>query len=521
MRAVSIACICGIFAVSAAGVAAAESAAGAAPLEMLEKAGSEGNVEALLRLGDLYSGDYAVVADLAKAYAYYRRASEAGSDSGKLRVGEMLARGEGVAPDVERGRALVREVADTGNTRALMALGNLYGSGDVRPIDAAAATAAFEEAVAGGDQQALLLLGDLYSDGKAVAVDPSRAFGYYQRAAAAGSDTGKAQVGAMLIRGEGVARDVERGIAMIGEMAASGNASALVSLGDIYARGDAGPIDAAAAIAAYEKAAALGNAKGLLRLGAAYTYGTLVSADGKRAVEYLRAAADAGETAAVYALGKGYAEDRFGGIGSPAEGIRILRELEAAGVPDAVLALADCYLYGFGVTPDPKRAVAALEEAMQAGNLSAAIELIGIYREGRADHGVTIVPRNPSLARSYLAKIEDRLDFSDLVLQKLLLEAASGSSAGFQRIYDGMQALPSRVRSGLLRKVLAVNPNAYVYLVQAQLQTIGLYGSKKTGTLDGPTIRAVNEYCAQKGMKETCRPGPMSRAAAEVVSLAF
>jgi TPR repeat protein len=500
----------------------AEGSSAGDAMRLLERAGSEGNSEALLRLGDLYFGGSLVPADFARAFSYYQRAANTGSSTAKLRIGEMLVRGQGVEQDIERGRALVREVAESGNPKALVVLGNLYSAGDHSAIDATAAADAFEKAVALGDSEALLLLGDLFSEGEIVAVDMARAFGYYERAAAAGSDTAKTLVAAMTVRGEGTVANVDRGLDTLRTLADAGNAGALVALGDIYARGDAGSVDAAAAISLFEKAAAIGSTQALMRLGAAFSYGVIVRADGKRAADYYRRAADAGAIEARFALARGYTENGFDGVASAAEGIEILEEFAKAGMPDAVSALSDCYLYGLGVSRNPNRAVAMLEESMRNGNLEAALDLVDMYREGRMDRGMRLIRQNLSLARSYLDKIKERLSYSRLAYEEGLLDAAGGRrTETYQRIYDDMGILPPSLRSAMVRDLRTVNPNAYVYLVQSQLEKRGSYQGKKSGVLDGSTVRAINEYCAQRGAKDLCRFGPMSGPTAELLSFAF
>ena len=53
-------------------------------LDELKKAGRDGNIDALIRLGYIYENGSGVKADLQKAIRYYRQAAELGSEDAKL-----------------------------------------------------------------------------------------------------------------------------------------------------------------------------------------------------------------------------------------------------------------------------------------------------------------------------------------------------------------------------------------------------------------------------------------------------
>jgi TPR repeat protein len=486
-----------------------------------ERAALLGDPTGLTRLGTLYLEGRAVAPDPAKAADYFRQAAAAGSAPAKLRLGEMLARGRGVARDLDQGRALVREVAATGDTYALILLGDLYSGGDAGPVDGAAAAEAYEKAASLGSEEALARLGDLYYDGKAAQPDLVKALGYYRDAAEAGSQTATVRLGEMLIRGLGQPADVARGLAMLSELADSNDVLALVALGDIYAHGYADRIDAKAAIEAYEKAAVLGDSAALMRLGDTYYYGLLTPADGRKALEYYQRAVEAGNPYAQFSIGRGYLERGFGrSVGSPAEGVELLKQAERAGVEYAAVALSDAHLYGKGVGRDVKLALSLLVDAMQGGNLVAARQLIDIYRVGRRDGRVRLVAGNLGQARSYLQKIEGQLDLGSLALETLLLDSSPKQKPSYSNLYDRLQRLSPDHKSEGLRELRAANPNAYIFYAQTQLKRVALYRGKSTGQLDQATIRAINGYCDLKGAREICRFGPMSGRTADVLSTA-
>lgn len=70
-------------------------------------------------------------------------------------------------------------------------------------------------------------------------------------------------------------------------------------------------------------------------------------------------------------------------VHSPSEGIQLLREAIALGVPEAYQVLAGCYLSGEGVNADRDVAVQLLEESAKCGLLSAWQELVHLYTDGK------------------------------------------------------------------------------------------------------------------------------------------
>jgi TPR repeat protein len=495
---------------------------GAAAVRAYERAATLGSPEAPARLGDLYFAGKVVAPDMAGAVGYYRQAADAGSRTGKIRFGELLARGLGIAQDVDRGRALVREVADSGDVYALVTLGDLYSSGTAGPIDGGMASQAYEKAASLGSTDALIQLGDLYYEGRAVASNPTTAMDFYRRAADAESQVGKARLGELLVRGGlGVSQDIPGGLAMVREVAQAGNAVALVSLGDIYARGYAGRIDPVAAIRAYEVAARLGDTRALMRLGDLYSYGIVMPTNPKKAIDYYDRAARAGNAYGRFAIGTGYVESRLGGRRSPAAGITILRQAQKLGVADAAVALGDAYLYGQGVKRNVKRALSMLEQEMRDGNLTAARQLVDIYRSGRIDGRIELIAANLPVARSYFQGIGGQLDLADSAVERFLFKAEVAKRRDLPALYGSLGTLSPADRPLMVKRLRTINPRAYVFFLQTMLRQRGLSRGASTGSLTPANIRAVQDYCNLKRVRRSCRYGAMSGQTAEILSLAF
>jgi TPR repeat protein len=371
------------------------------------------------------------------------------------------------------------------------------------------------------DPQALMRLGDLYFYGEVIAPELQKAFDYYRQAAEAGSQTGKLRMGEMLARGLGVAQDVERGRRIVQEVADTGSISAQLALADMYGRGNAGPMDPPQAIIAYEKAISQGSTPAMLRLGDIYRYGRFKAPQYKKAATYYRQAADFGDAYGLYSLGRLYSEGLARRAGSPAEGLKLLRQAERAGVAGAAVAISDSYFYGYGVRRDAKKAVAILTKAMNEGNIQAAKELVAIYRDGQRDGRLLLIKRNLPRARKLLGEIGNRISSGEMAIEQFLIDCASAKSAGYLALYNRLRKFSSHDQSVLVRDLRRVNPNLYVFFAQSRLREIGAFKGKATGKLSATTSRAIRRYCNRTGTLYFCRHDPMSSQSAEMLSYAF
>jgi TPR repeat protein len=515
--------------------------------------------DALLRLGDYYSDGAAASVDYVRALDFYRQAAAAGRAGGTLRIAQMLIAGQGTAPDLPGGLALLESLAADGYPAALVALGELYIDGIPNALDAAPGKgltllrraadggdtnammllgdalialrgadadateilAIYQRAAALGRVDALLRIGDFWTEGALVPVDLGKGFAAYEKAAGAGSSSAVLRMAEMLARGHGVEADAGRGLQMVRDEADTGNATALLLLAELLLSGDVGPRDGAGAIAALEAAAAAGRPEALLRLGEIYRDGGVVPADSERAYGYLQAAAAAGHGFAHYLLGRGLTEGRFDRPGGPAEGLAMLQEALATGTEDAVIGLANAHLYGYGMAQDPEAAIALLEAEAAAGNLAAARRLQALFRDGSRDGDVVLVAPDAARAQAYLNLLAPRLGWGDRLVETLLMHAANTTDGNYQLLAGRLAELSPDDQGSLLRNLVGVAPNAFVYLVQRQLEIVGLYAGPQHGQLDQPTISAILQFCDRKQMGELCRRGPLTSQSAQVLSYAF
>ena len=339
----------------------------------------------------------------------------------------------------------------------------------------------------------------------------------FREAASLGDAKAQMRLGELMIHGRGTSRDVDGGLDLLRQAAAAGEVNALLLLGDIYARSLAGPNRGNEAIAAYEKAAELGRALAHVKLGQIYQDGRLVTANAQKSVDAYLAAIAAGRAAALVPLGKALAEGRFPHHGSRADGIRLLENARSQGVAEAVLALSDCYLNGTGVARSRDKALTLLRTALDAGNVDAGRRLVSLYRDGRKG----LLARNRKTALTYFARIKDRLQPGALQVETLLLDASAAAAGGYRGIQGQLLELRAPDRPSAVRKLRSVNPNAYVYVVQSRLGSLGYYSGSASGNLNAATMRAIRKYCGDRTSRKDCAGGPMTLRVTELLASAF
>jgi TPR repeat protein len=515
--------------------------------------------DALLRLGDFYSEGGAGQVDYARALEYYRQAAAAGRAGGTLRIAQMLIAGQGTEPDLSSGLAMLETLAADGYPAALVALGELYIQGMPGALEAAPekGLALLKRAADGGDANAMMLwgdalqrlpgtetnaldvlaayqraaelgrvdawlrIGDFWTEGAMVPVDLGEGYTAYEKAAGAGSTSARLRLAEMLARGHGVAANAEKGLQIVRDEAETGNGTALLLLAELLLSGDVGPPDGDGAIAALEQAAEAGRPEALLRLGEIYRDGIGVPADSARAYGYFQQAAATGHDFARYLLGRGLTEGRFNRPGAQADGLAMLEAALAAGTEEAAIGIANAHLYGYGLPQDPDAAITLLENEADAGNLAAAARLLALFRDGSRDGNVVLVAPDAAQAQTYLAMIAPTLGRGDMLVETLLMQAANMRDGDYAALAERIGELSPDDQGSLLRNLVGVSPNAYVYLLQGQLRLIGLYAGPQHGLLDQPTISAMLRYCDSKQVGDLCRRGPLTSQSAQVLSYAF
>lgn len=140
-------------------------------LDELKKAGKDGNIDALMRLGYIYENGSGVKADLQKAIRYYRQAAELGSQDAKL----ALALLELHSKINNRVVSLSNKVTIKGSNK----LNYQLSVSDLKNVLKRAKS---------GDKDAFFTLATIYDNGYGdIKADKSRAIALYKRAAKLGS----------------------------------------------------------------------------------------------------------------------------------------------------------------------------------------------------------------------------------------------------------------------------------------------------------------------------------------------
>ncbi|NBN78047.1 hypothetical protein GWI72_07185 [Microvirga tunisiensis] len=485
-------------------------------IDLLTKAGQAGNSWSYVRLGDVFSQGAGVERDAARAFGYYSAAADGGNKVAQLAVARALIAGDGVATDVERGLALLTGLAEEGDRNALLALGDLYSRGTTVPLDGARAVDYLTRAAEAGNTAAHTRLGEIYRDGIGVPVDPARSLAAFQAAQASGAATADLRLAEAALWGVGETQDVEKGVRLLREQASAGNIGAMLLLSEVLLRGELVAANVADGMKLLEDAAAKGNVTATLRLAEAYRTGAYVKRDTAKALQLSESAAAAGNPAALLDLARGHMDGEFGRLSNRAKAAAYLKQAEEMNVPAATVLAADWMLRGQGMRMDVAGALAKLEKAATAGNADAARRLITLYRSGS---GKMLKP-NPVKARAALSAYAPLLGATFVTREELFISAvAAASRAEFAALAEAFKAAPQQTRVSLLTTLRWSNANAFVYLVQDELQTRGLYKGPLNGLLTRDTIRAIGTLCDAGPSGERCRQGPLTGDAARLIAV--
>ncbi|WP_413491362.1 tetratricopeptide repeat protein [Shewanella baltica] len=125
------------------------------PLVEVQKAAEQGNAEAQLNLGFLYSFGEGVSRDNKQAVHWFTKAAEQGDADAQFTLGFMYSEGKGVPWDNKQAMYWYRKAAEQGYASAQFDLGNMYYTGKGVPQDYKQAYAWFAVAAANGYKKAI------------------------------------------------------------------------------------------------------------------------------------------------------------------------------------------------------------------------------------------------------------------------------------------------------------------------------------------------------------------------------
>ncbi len=137
------------------GVAAYKRGDYATALREFRPPAEQGDADAQLQRGLMYSDGQSVPKDDAKALTWFRKAAEQGHSDAQLLVGSMYAEGLGVPMDDAKAVTWFRKAAEQGHAGAQSNLGFMYYQGHGVPRDYVQAHSWFNLAASKGDKTAL------------------------------------------------------------------------------------------------------------------------------------------------------------------------------------------------------------------------------------------------------------------------------------------------------------------------------------------------------------------------------
>ncbi|MBI4968369.1 MAG: SEL1-like repeat protein [Rhodospirillales bacterium] len=146
----------------------------------------QGDANAQLLLGTMYSQGKGVPNDLGEARKWYQRAALQNNPAAQFALGDILAQGKGVPMDLDEALVWFRRAANQGHVHAINNLGFAYASGTGVERDPVQAAAWFRKGAQAGDVNAQYNLALAYQNGSGVPIDPVRAHLYFNLAAAKG-----------------------------------------------------------------------------------------------------------------------------------------------------------------------------------------------------------------------------------------------------------------------------------------------------------------------------------------------
>ncbi|WP_424969291.1 tetratricopeptide repeat protein [Dinoroseobacter sp. S76] len=297
----------------------------------------------------------------------------------------------------------------------------------------------------------------------------------------------------------------EAAAAMIA-LAQAGYPRAMDRLAYFHTKGQGVPLDLDAARALYEQAVAAGYERSLISLGKL----ALKSGDLELAEDSLREAVAKGVDKAAPVLAWAHATDRLGERSDPARGIAELRRLAAQDSRDAQIFL----LAGLLKQPDAPGAAAEvltrLETRAAEGDAKAAEGLLRYYR---------LRGLGSETAGTRAALLETPGMRAKIRVEEGLYLAVEREPARFWLASEALlNSAPNPVFARALTVTSKLNKNAYIRVLQAELTALGYRTGRPSPYLNAPLIRAVNAFCRDTGITDSCRLGPLKSVTIKAVA---
>lgn len=146
-------------------------------LQCYEKAADKGSVDAMMRLGYLYSRDSSEP-DYEKAMQWYKKAINKGNTDAMVETGQLYLHGRGCKKDFQRGLSWYKKAVNKGNADAMFEIAVLnYSANAVQQGDAWLKKAADK-----GGSKMMRKIGTLYLSGYVVKQDSQKSEFWFKKA---------------------------------------------------------------------------------------------------------------------------------------------------------------------------------------------------------------------------------------------------------------------------------------------------------------------------------------------------
>ncbi len=278
-------------------------------------------------------------------------------------------------------------------------------------------------------------------------------------------------------------------------------------LAALLQRGIGGAVDRAAALAVLQKAYDADEAKAAAPYAdALVASGTAES--GEKALEIYQGLAEAeaspSQRRAVVRLISGHSAGQFGGGSDPDVALDLAQNL--LGGDDFTAALTDLLVATSkaGAAPALVEMVeAAAHSQIENGDFSNLNALFDHYAKLKSDAARA---QMDALYKAYPDQLT--ADALPVHLISKRIDALQIPSQGAELLgYVDMAKTPSALERAL--NATRKNQNAFVYVLQNELNKAQLFAGPANGTLDKSTLAALTEFCTQKGITAECAEGPL------------
>ena len=224
-----------------------------------KKAASEGNIQGINSLGNMYDFGIGVAENDTKALEWFIKAAEKNDPAGMSNLGTMYWEGVDGVKNFEKAFYWTKQAAESGVPIAMNNLGLFYLNGVGTEKNEQNALMWIKKSANLDNPSGYGNLGYLYDIGAGTNQDHQKAFFYYKKAAKRGNDSSMYNLGMLYFDGLGVEKNYDKALEWFKKSANKGNSDAMNNIGYFYQYGYSVLKNRSKAVEWYQKAAKLGH----------------------------------------------------------------------------------------------------------------------------------------------------------------------------------------------------------------------------------------------------------------------